>query len=752
MDLERTVEEISSASKEKFAERRAVLSFAEYLDLLVGRPYALTRSAGTYLRDLFEHYGSYEVPGIGGPIRRWCLFDDLGSAGTGQVFGQEEVQNRILEILVEFVERGHCDRFVLLHGPNGSAKSSIVEALRNGLESYSRSEDGPLFRLSWIFCEASERTSMGFGPESPLDKVSSFAHIDDHLISSRVPDEMKDPPYFLIPKQWRRKVLERALEEGSEEERGRFHWNDFVTKGDLSPKNKVIYESLLRSYEGDWQRVIRHIRVERYYLSHRYRTGAVTIEPQGTIDAGARLLGHGQMSGLPPVLSHETLYEANGDLVDANAGIVEYSDFFKRNMEANKYLLTTAERGYVNLSNMTIALNLVLLGTTNEKFLVAFKRDPTFTSFKGRFELVRVPYLREYRKEALIYQRHLDQVSGNRHVAPHTATCAALWAVLTRLRRPQVRLYQGALSRVVKNLTPIQKARLYDRGEIPPGLTEEEAKHLRQSIRILATESDGMEEEFEGFADAAYEGRRGASPREIMNLLTEIAVDCERDCITPVDVFEALPRLIADPSLYSFLRLEQDGEYHDPEGFIEQVRREYMKHVAGEIQKASDLVEEREYHRLFADYMQHVRAFGTREKVANRQTGKPENPDERLMAEVEERLDVLGNAAEFRGNLMSKIAAFRLSNPDRPIVYEELFMDYFDALERSYFSERRERVMSLVEDALAVHSGAGDQMVRDRRDAAKNLVARLIRDFGYTETSAGHILGYFQRHHADLEA
>lgn len=751
MDLERTIEQIAKVSKETFQRKHAVLSFQEYLELLVERPYSLTRNAPTYVKDLFEHHGAYEVPGIGGNTFRWALFDDPTGSGLGEVFGQEEVQNRLYEVLVEFVERGACDRFVLLHGPNGSAKSSIVEAVRNGLEAYSRTDDGPVFRFSWIFCESGERESVGFSPENVMDELDSYAHIDEKLVSSRVPDELKDPPFFLLPKQRRVELIESALEEASDEERERFRWNEFIVKGDLSPKNRVIYESLLKSYEGDWRKVIRHVRVERFYLSHRYRTGCVTIEPQATIDAGARILGHAQMSGLPPVLSHESIVEAQGDLVDANSGIVEYSDFLKRNLEANKYLLTTAERGYVNLSGLTITLNQVLTGTTNEKFLVAFKRDPSFTSFKGRFELIKVPYLREYKKEALIYQRHLEQVGGGRHVAPHTATAAALWAVLTRLRRPQARLYQGPLGRVVKNLTPIEKARLYDRGEIPSGLTQEEAKLLRTHVPLLACEFDGTEEEFEGYPDAAYEGRRGASPREVMGLLTDVAVECDRDCITPVDVFDALPRLISDPSLYSFLRIEEDGEYHDPEGFIDMVRREYLKHVASEIQKASDLVADTEYHRLFAEYMQHVRAFGTGEKVVNPQTGEPESADDKLMREVEERLSVDEDATEFRKNLMTKIAAFRLSNPDSPIVYDELFQDHFDALERSYFKERRDRIVALVEDALAVHSGGGEQMVKDRKEAAVNLVGRLIEEFGYTEASAGLVLGYFERHNEDLE-
>lgn len=752
MDLESILNDIAETSKEAFRRKHVMMSFEQYLEQLTARPYSLSRHASGYLRDLFEHFGSYEVSGIGAqPTRRWRLFDDPSEVGTGLVYGHEDVQNRLYEVLTKFIERGRSDRFVMLHGPNGSAKSSMIEAIRNGLETYSRHDEGALYRFSWIFCEAGEGEQLGFGAHKVVEEALSLAEIDDKLITSRIPCEMKDPPFFLLPKRRRRAFFEMALADAPERERERFRWNEFLVGGQLSPKNRVIYECLLRVYHGDWAKVMRHVRVERYFVSHRYRTGAVTIEPQGTIDAGARMLGHGNMSGLPPALQHETLAEAHGDLVDGNAGIVEYSDFFKRNMEANKYLLTTAERGLVNLSGMTIALNLVLFGTSNEKYLVAFKRDPSFTSFKGRFELIRVPYLRVYKQEAKIYERHLDIVSGERHVAPHTANAAALWAVMTRLRRPNPQHWEAPLARVVERLTPIQKARLYERGDVPRGLDDEERKLLVQHIDRLYEEFVAEEEEFEGYADAAYEGRRGASPREVMAMLTEIAVECERDCITPVDLFEALPKLTADRSLYSFLRIPADGAYHDVEALLELVRAEYLRHVAGEVQRASDLVDESEFQRLFGDYVQNVRAWGTREKILNPQTGQMQDADLSLLEEVEAHLGVEQNADEFRSNLMSKVAAFRLSHPDDPIVYEELFSEQFRSLEESFFKERRERILAMVDDALVVQSGGGREMTDDRREAARHLVQRLVADFGYTTSSAIVVLSYFQRHFEMLE-
>jgi predicted Ser/Thr protein kinase len=46
--------------------------------------------------------------------------------------------------------------FLLLHGPVGSAKSSIARLLKKGLEHYSRTDDGAIYTYEWFDDEASE--------------------------------------------------------------------------------------------------------------------------------------------------------------------------------------------------------------------------------------------------------------------------------------------------------------------------------------------------------------------------------------------------------------------------------------------------------------------------------------------------------------------------------------------------------------------------------------------------------------------
>ncbi len=56
-------------------------------------------------------------------------------------------------------------------------------------------------------------------------------------------------------------------------------------------------------------------------------------------------------------------------------------------------------------------------------------------------------------------------------VAPHTTRVTAMWAVLTRLRRPAVDRYKGAVRALIDDLTPLEKLHLYDSRRAPDRLS-----------------------------------------------------------------------------------------------------------------------------------------------------------------------------------------------------------------------------------------------------------------------------------------
>ncbi|MFQ5653818.1 MAG: serine protein kinase PrkA [Planctomycetota bacterium] len=747
MQIESYLQHFQERSKERFQARQRIRSYREFLEDFTADPYPYLRTSARYCMDMFKHYGSEEVQRIGTKDRRWKVYDLAFGLSSDPLVGQERLQNAIFRQLLQFSQRGASDKMILLHGPNGSGKTTVVEALFRGLELYSSTPEGILCRFNWIFTEREEGDGrIGFErDEGDEDLPDSYARLGPKEISARIPCELKDSPLFLIPKDERKGFIEEIIKGSSRvEEVADLNYQYFL-EGDLCPRCKMIYDALYTAYQGDWSEVIRHVQVERYYISNRYRQGAVSIEPQGNADAGTRPITYEPSVQIPAVLQNLPLYEAFGDLVDANRGIVEYSDFLKRPLEANKYLLTTSEKGTIHLQFYTEYLELVILGTANEKQLALFKRNPDFSSFKGRIELIAVPYLLMYSKEAELYERHIGHFSRGRHVTPHTATAAAMWTVLTRLRRPSAKNYPPDLAPVVSRLSPIEKAMLYDEGKVPFHLKEEERKLLTSSIRKIRDELNEAEGEFEGIYGAEYEGRRGASPREMMSLLADAAENHKYTCLTPMAVFEELEKLIRDTSVYEFLRLPVDNGYHDCQRFIEDVKAQYTETVSQEVYESIGLVEEREYERVFAEYFHHVKAYDLGEKLYLRARGEYIEPSEDLMARIEDLLSLNEPIAQFRSNLIMKIAAYSIDHPDEPINYRSLFPEIYSTLKQSFYRER-DRTLTIVEqNILRYYTDEFRFLSKEEQAQVEQALERMESQYGYCKECAKDVIAFVLR-------
>jgi serine protein kinase len=735
---------LTRAAAERFRQGHMVKSFEEFLDDLFAHPERHVRNAAQYLYDMFVYFGVRKVRGVGGEVDRWNVFDSPATGGKGRVYGQERVQAEIVKYVRTFAEKGKVDKLIMLHGPNGSAKSTTIECIMRGLEDYSREPEGVLFRFNWVFSDAFDRERIGFmtsangGP--PL---ATYAHIEPEQISARIPCEMRDNPIFLIPRDDRREILRAAFRAaGLPADRIPPH----ALEGDLCQKCREIFDTLLNAYQGEWKRVMQHVQVERFFVSKRYRVGAVSIEPQDNVDATSRAIGFDKSVHVPPVLQSTFLVAPFGDLIDANRGVVEYSDFFKRHLEKNKYLLTTIEKNTISLPSYMAYTDVVMTATSNEKQLCLFKRDPDFSSFKGRFELIKVPYLLEFSKEERIYDEHLQALGREKHVAPHTGFVASLWAVLTRLKRPRSKNYPGSLGNLVGKLTPIQKAYLYDRAQPPDDLTDQEKRELLANLEKIRNEFDEHEEEFEGLLDAAYEGRRGASPREMQTLLADAASFHEFRCVSPLAVLRALRELVKDVSVYDFLRLTPQSGYCDNPRFIDDVESEWRKIVEEELQDAMELVAEKEYQRLFDDYFIHVRAFARGERVRNRQTGELEEPDEELMKDVEKAVEIKEKPDSFRKNLVTRIAAYSIEHPGQRIEMKSLFGDLFRALKADFYKKRDKQIDQLLRDILRFETDEWRSVIPAQKRAVRRSLARLKVRYGYCLHCAKETVAYVLKH------
>ncbi len=740
MDVRQYLAGVGGGVKSAFAEQRTLLSFEEYLELFERAPRAQARGAAQYLRDVLEHFGTRGVETPWGEARRFRLFDlEFAPEARGaRVAGQEEVQAALHRILSNFVRSGRVNKLVLLHGPNGSAKSSLVAALMRGMETYSRLPEGALYRYAWVF--PNERRlrgggTVGFGqPAGATDDLATFAHLEGDALEARLPCPLKDHPLFLVPRQERRKLLEercRPAQRGGAAGED-FVLSDHVADGEPCHFCNQIFSALLAAYRGDYLKVLRHVQVERFYVTPRYQMGAVTVEPQLSVDAGFRPLAASSWPrGLPAVLQSLLLFEPTGPLVAANRGLLDFADLLKRPPEAFKYLLGTSETGRVSIDSFVLDLDTVLIASANEKQLALFRDKDLadFGSFRGRLELVRVPYLRRWRVEREIYDQQVTPAAVGKHVAPHATSVAAMWAVLTRLERPLPDRHQGELRGVVGGLAPLEKLKLYQDGTAPDRLGLAQAKELRKRVEEVYAETD---------AHPLYEGRSGASVRELKTVVFNAAQDRARACLTPMAVLEQLAELCRDRSLHEFLQQEVVDGYHDHEEFVRIVEAELLDTLDEEIRDSMGMVSESQYRELFGRYVSLVSSWTRGERVRNRVTGAYETPDEERMKGFE-RI-VMGEQDDrgaFRRSLISTIGAYRLDHPEaREIDLQAIFPDLFRRLRTHYYEERARQIRQNREDVLRYLSGDRAQLDERARRLVEQTLATLRDRYGYCEHCA----------------
>jgi hypothetical protein len=136
--------------------------------------------------------------------------------------------------------------------------------------------------------------------------------------------------------------------------------------------------------------------------------------------------------------------------------------------------------------------------------------------------------------------------------------------------------------------------------------------------------------------------------------------------------------------------------------------------------------------RLCGNYIDNVKAYTQKEKVKNRFTGKSEDPDERLMRSIEEKIDIPESRKDdFRREIMNYIGALSIDGKTFDYKTNERL---YKALELKLFEDQKDsiKLTSLVSNVV-------DAETQQKIDVVKG---RLIRDHGYDEESATDVLNF----------
>jgi serine protein kinase len=515
---------------------------------------------------------------------------------------------------------------------------------------------------------------------------------------------MHEEPLHLVPFDLRPGLLGK-LNEGRKA-------TDFHVQlhGELCPFCRQMFNERLAKHDGDWAHMLEDVKVYRLILSEQDRIGIGTFQPKDeknqdstelTGDINYRKIAEFGSDSDPRAFNFD------GELNIANRGLVEFIEVLKLDVAFLYDLLGASQEHKIKPKKFAQTdIDEVILGHTNEPEYRRLQNNEFMEALRDRTVKIDIPYVTRLKDEIKIYEKDFnsERVRG-KHIAPHTIEIAAMWAVLTRIEQPKH-----------ASLTLLQKLKLYN-GKTLPGFTEDNVIELKR--------------------EAVAEGMHGISPRYIQDKISNALVAHHEDnCVNPFMVLHELEVGLRHHSLIT----SQDQLQHYKE-LLAVVKEEYEDSVKNEVQRAI-AADEDALQRLCSNYIDNVKAYTQREKVRNRYTGNFEEPDERLMRSVEEKIDIPeGRKDDFRREIMNYIGALAIDGKKFDYKTNERLQK---ALELKLFEDQKDtiKLTSLVSNVV-------DKATQEKIDVVKS---RLIRNYGYCEICSTDVLQFvasiFARGHA----
>jgi len=441
--------------RSEFQALNEQISYNEYLARCVENP-KLARNAFQYVFDMIMSKGTETFERYRKTHTRYKFFDDPEIP----VFGLEET----LSQLVDFIHGaagnyGTERRVLLLHGPVGSSKSTIVRRLKRGLEQYSKTKEGAWYTFKWV--------------DLPVVSTDEGPQI---YVASECICPMNENPIKLMPIAMRNEFLKELngafAETAPDEEKDGLY--ELGSEGDLNPRCKLFMKLLLERYDGDWQKVIeKHIVVIRRTHNESDRIGIGTFQPKDEKNQDStELTGDMDFSKIGKFGSDSDsrAFNFDGEFEVANRGLVEFIEVLKLDNAFLYDLLGASQEHNIKPKKFAqVTVDEFIISHTNGAEFERLKNNQFMEALRDRTVKVDVPYLVRWSDEIKVYNQSYgpDKIGKNKHVMPHTLEIATFFAILTRLEETGK-----------SKLDLRDKAKLYD-GRQMPNWTPDTVKELR---------------------------------------------------------------------------------------------------------------------------------------------------------------------------------------------------------------------------------------------------------------------------------
>lgn len=343
-------------------------TFKDYLTMVTNNP-KLARLSHDRICDMLRWAG---ISNSGSGTPNYHLFHD-------QLFGSGKTIQRLFQIFQAASQiPEERRRIILLMGPPGSGKSSLVNLLKRGLERYSRSDEGALYTIAGC--------------------------------------PMQEEPLHLIPEHRRAEILKVY---------------GLTIEGDLCPRCRHNLKVL---YKGD----VSKVKIKRLMLSESEGIGLgsfVATSPQGqNLD---RLIGSIDLDNLTEdrIEGAAKAFRMDGELQAANRGIMEFIQIFRSDDKFLTVVLGVSQEQLIKLGSFgSVYADETLIAHSNEAEYNNFISNKESEALLDRLIMLKVPYTLQRSEEIKIYRKLLtDGHTSDVHVSPLALPVLATMAVISRM-------------------------------------------------------------------------------------------------------------------------------------------------------------------------------------------------------------------------------------------------------------------------------------------------------------------------------
>lgn len=352
------------------------IKLKDYIELAL-KDEKLRRNTCERISDTIKYYGKEKV------------FSDI--------FGLEKQKEQIVDFFDRAGRGGSLEeRLLLLMGPQGSGKSSMINALAHYYEEYSKTDEGAVYAVKGCPIH-----------EDPLNLVSA--------------------------------------EERKELEKKGFHWHEF------SNPCPVCKYNLQRGKKA---------KVERIYISEQEGIGiAKYISADPKTEDITTLIGDIHFKNVEKhgTFYHPKSQDFKGKIYTGNRGFLDWAEIFKSKSKIMTILLELIQSKVVKTKYFPqIFVDTAVIGHTNEAEYKEFISKEIMEPFQGRLHKVDVPYNMDPHHEVKIYEkviRDMDKGKGKKkHIGPYALGLVASFAIATRKVEGRKDGMQGISPRFIQDV------------------------------------------------------------------------------------------------------------------------------------------------------------------------------------------------------------------------------------------------------------------------------------------------------------